>query len=64
MATGDILVAVGQVTKQIGTNVSETAVIPVAEFAANNTSVEFFVVPRETDGKNVTYDVIAVGKDA
>lgn len=64
MATGDILVAVGQVTKEIGTNVSETAVIPVAEFAVNNTNVEFFVVPRETDGKNVTYDVIAVGKDA
>jgi len=64
MATGDILVAVGQVTKEIGTNVSEAIVIPVAEFAVNNTNVEFFVVPRETDGKNVTYDVIAVGKDA
>ena len=64
MATGDVLVAVGQVTKEIGTVLSEDIVIPVANFAVTNTNVEFFVVPRETDGKNVTYDVIAVGLDA
>jgi len=64
MATGDVLVAVGQVTKELGTELSEIVAIPVAKFAATNTNVNFFVIPRETEGKNVTYDVVAVGLDA
>lgn len=62
MATGDIQVVVTQVIAEEGTDFDANDVILASTFPATNTDVTIQVIPRKTDGKFVTYDVIAQGR--
>jgi len=62
MAAGDIIIAVKQVTKVEGTNISNNTLFTVSDIPASANIVSVEAHPRTANSGDVVYDIVATAE--
>ncbi len=62
MTAGDIIIAVKQVTKVLGTNISNNTLFTPTDIPASANIVSVEAHPRTSTGGDVVYDIVATAE--